>query len=274
MTELKISYKDDSSSSINISSSQQSNRLPQAGEISVYKSTRGGDFLCLHGYTYQIDRRMKNKIKWKCKESRNKTRCGSKIYTTENVGTDRISAYKYLGSNDVFHSHDGDNDQNKVAIFQSQVKDTGTNNRTVPPSRIINQLATSMKLTDKQLGMIPLHATLCYNAVLQRRAQQSHLSIWTLIELLITEETAVRMKHFQSLSGKTKPINKTIRNGVININQQINLLNQKLEVNDIELDDCLISLSTLVGVKYDQWHKQRKKDGRADDSDDQTRTSL
>ncbi|CAF4605232.1 unnamed protein product, partial [Rotaria sp. Silwood2] len=160
MTKLKISYKDDSSSSINISSSQQSNRLPQAGEISVYKSTRGGDFLCLHGYTYQIDRRMKNKIKWKCKESRNKTRCGSKIYTTENVGTDRISAYKYLGSNDVFHSHDGDNDQNKVAIFQSQVKDTGTNNRTVPPSRIINQLATSMKLTDKQLGMIPLHATL------------------------------------------------------------------------------------------------------------------
>ncbi|CAF4690762.1 unnamed protein product [Rotaria sp. Silwood2] len=113
-----------------------------------------------------------------------------------------------------------------------------------------------------------------YNAVLQRRAQQSHLSIWTLIELLITEETAVRMKHFQSLSGKTKPINKTIRNGVININQQINLLNQKLEVNDIELDDCLISLSTLVGVKYDQWRKQRKKDkrrkkdGRADDSDD------
>ncbi|CAF3974050.1 unnamed protein product [Rotaria sp. Silwood1] len=67
---------------------------------------------------------------------------------------------KYLGSNDAFHSHDGDNDQNKVAIFQSQVKDTGTNNRTVPPSRIINQLATSMKLTDKQLGMIPLHATL------------------------------------------------------------------------------------------------------------------
>ncbi|CAF5041226.1 unnamed protein product, partial [Rotaria magnacalcarata] len=36
-----------------------------------------------------------------------------------------------------------------------------------------------------------------YNSALQRRAQQNHLSIWALIELLITEETAVRIKHFQ-----------------------------------------------------------------------------
>jgi len=113
-----------------------------------------------------------------------------------------------------------------------------------------------------------------YNSVLRRRAQQSHLSIWVLIDLLITEETAVRMKHFQSLNGKTKSINKTIRDGVIEINQKIIELNQKLEVNEIELDDCLISLSILVGVKYDKWRKQRnknkkrKKDDIDDDPDD------
>lgn len=166
MAKLEISNNNSSFSSISTSSSQESNRLPQAGDISVYKSTKSGDFLCLHGYTYQIDRRMKNKIKWKCKESRNKIRCGTKIYTTENVGTDRVSAYKYLGSNNVFHSHDEDNDQSKVEIFQSQLKDIGANNRTVPTSKIINQLATSMKLTDTQLGLIPRHAALCKLAFL------------------------------------------------------------------------------------------------------------
>ena len=112
--------------------------------------------------------------------------------------------------------------------------------------------------------------TLGYNSALKRRAQQSHLSIWTLIELLITEETAVRMKHFQWLNGKTKTINKVIRDDVTEINQEIIELNEKLENGEIKLDKCLSSLASLVGVKYDKWRKQRKKnrkrkkDGNAD----------
>jgi hypothetical protein len=158
---MKINDGIYSFSSIDISSSQESNRFPQAGLISVYKSTKDTDFLCLDGYTYQINRQMKNKIKWRCNQSRNKTKCGAKIYTTENLGTDQMPAYKYLESNNVHHSHDADHDQQKIATFMSQLKDIGKNYRTLPPSKIINQLATSMKLTDVQLGMIPRHGTLC-----------------------------------------------------------------------------------------------------------------
>ncbi|CAF2131645.1 unnamed protein product [Rotaria magnacalcarata] len=113
-----------------------------------------------------------------------------------------------------------------------------------------------------------------YDAVLQRRAQQSHLSMWTLIELLITEETSVRMKHFQLLNGKTKSVNKTVRDSVIEINNKIIEFNQNFEDDEITIDDCLTSISALVGVKYDKWRKERKKnkrkkkDGSDDDNDD------
>ena len=60
-----------------------------------------------------------------------------------------------------------------------------------------------------------------YNSALQRRAQRNHLSIWTLIELLITEETAVRIKHFQALNGKRKTVNKRIRDDITEINENI-----------------------------------------------------
>ena len=143
------------------SSSQQSNRLPQAGLITVYKSTKNTDFLCLQGYTYQIDRRLIGKTKWKCRESRSNLHCRAKIYTTENVGSDQMSAYKYLDSNNIHHSHDNHDDQQKVATFVSHLRDIGRTNRTVPPSKLINQLATSMKLSDTQLGMIPRQRTLC-----------------------------------------------------------------------------------------------------------------
>ncbi|CAF0897485.1 unnamed protein product [Rotaria sordida] len=429
MTKLEISSGNNFFSSISTFFSQQAKRLPQDGTVSVYKSTKGGDFICLRGYTYQIDRRMRNKIKWKCQQSRNKTRCGTKIYTTENMGTNEIPAYKYIESNNVQHSHDEDHDQQIISIFKSGLKSIGKNNRTLPSSKIINQLATDMKLSDTQLGMIPHRGTLStpvlyallndkkahtytllfralksaakemnmkfkpdriisdfesgivstikkelpntihqgclfhlyqrltkkmkkfnlwsyyknndalhlfikkvmaivllkptlidnayellanqylklkqlkqfrvqlrkfmlyfhqqwmklenrtmisfyevdfktnnwsesYNAVLKRRTQQNHLSIWTLIELLITEETAVRMKHFQLLNGKKKSINTTIRNNVIEINKKIFEFNQKFEDDEIELDECLTLISSLVGVKYDQWRTQLKKNKR------------
>ncbi|CAF3461677.1 unnamed protein product, partial [Rotaria sp. Silwood2] len=72
------------------------------------------------------------------------------------------------------------------------------------------------------------------------------------IELLITEETVVRMKHFQLLNGKTKSVNKTVCDGVIEINQKLIELNRKFADDEFELDECLTSLSALVGVKYDK----------------------
>lgn len=91
-----------------------------------------------------------------------------------------------------------------------------------------------------------------------------------MIELLITEETCVRMKHFQLLNGKTKSVNTTVRDGVDEINKKIIEFNQKFEDDEIELDECLTSISALVGVKYDKWRKQRKKNKRRkkDDSGD------
>jgi hypothetical protein len=161
LNKMKINDYNNCFLSANSPSSQKSNRLPRTGPIVVCKSTKNGNHLCLHGYTYQIDVRLQNRIKWKCKHSRDKTRCRTKIYTTENVGTDQMPAYQYLESNNVEHVHDEESDQQKVEIFKSEVKKIGRNNRTVPSSRIINQLATSMKLTDTQLGMIPRQRTLC-----------------------------------------------------------------------------------------------------------------
>lgn len=163
MDKMQINNTNNSFSPIDTSSSpsQQSNFLPESGLISVYKSTRNGHFLCFNGYTYQIDRRMKTKIKWKCKEIRNKIYCRAKIYTTKNLGTDQIPAYQYLDSNNFQHSHEANHDQQQVSVYVSQLKDIGKDHRTIPPSKIVNELATSMKLTDAQLGMVPRYGTLC-----------------------------------------------------------------------------------------------------------------
>ena len=60
------------------------------------------------------------------------------------------------------------------------------------------------------------------------------------------------MKHFQLWNGKTKSVNKTVRDSVIEINNKISEFNQKFEDDEITLDDCLTSISALVGVKYDK----------------------
>ncbi|CAF4467026.1 unnamed protein product, partial [Rotaria magnacalcarata] len=119
---MQINITNNNSSSNDIASMQQGNVLHENYLISVYKSSRNGHFLCLHGSTYQIDRSMDEKIKWKCKQSRNEIRCRAKIYTTKNLGTDEIPAYQYLESNSIQHSHDIDQDQQKVASFISKLK--------------------------------------------------------------------------------------------------------------------------------------------------------
>ncbi|CAF3713879.1 unnamed protein product [Rotaria socialis] len=167
---MQINITKNNSSSNDIASMQQGNVLHENYLISVYKSSRNGHFLCLHGSTYQIDRSMDEKIKWKCKQSRNEIRCRAKIYTTKNLGTDEIPAYQYLESNSIQHSHDIDQDQQKVASFISKLKDIGRSRRTVPPSKIVNELATSMKLSDNQLGMIPSYASI-YQKVYRSRSK-------------------------------------------------------------------------------------------------------
>lgn len=74
---------------------------------------------------------------------------------------DQKPAYQYLESNNVQHSHDADHDQQKNSTFISRVKDIGKNHCTVPPTKIVNELATSMKVTDEQLRIIPCYGTLC-----------------------------------------------------------------------------------------------------------------
>ncbi len=116
-----------------------------------------------------------------------------------------------------------------------------------------------------------LSITLAYNSALRRRGQQNHLSIWLLIQLLIFEETAVRMKHFHTLNGKINAVNKSVRDGVLHINQKIIEINKQLTDNQIQLDEGLIALSALIGLKYEKWRRERKKnrkrikDGDVDD---------
>ena len=82
------------------------------------------------------------------------------------------------------------------------------------------------------------------------------------MDLLISEETAVRMKHFHTLNGKTNTANKVVREGVLHINKKIIEFNQKLRDNEIGINDCLIALSALIGLKYEKWRKERKKNKR------------
>jgi hypothetical protein len=101
------------------------------------------------------------KIKWRCKDIRYAAKCGTKIYTGPNVGTDEMPIYEYISSNDVCHSHDPDFDKQRVAIFNYQLKNTAESNKSTPPSKLINQLTTEMKLNDKQIAMIQKVQTLC-----------------------------------------------------------------------------------------------------------------
>ncbi|CAF2057294.1 unnamed protein product [Rotaria magnacalcarata] len=526
-SKLQINTNTDSSSSskstIVIPLTQEIDRLPQPGSLDAYRSNKNSVNLCLHGYSYEYVTTMKyKKIKWRCKEIRRAAKCGSKIYTGSNLGTDKMPVYQYIGSNNVCHSHDPDFDKQKLAIFNYQLKNTAESNKSIPPSKLINQLTTDMKLNDKQITMIPKVQTLCrkvhrarsrtlpciprslifdipdnfsftssgekfivfdhlylnrtkriigfasplqlrklfssplicldgtfpivpkcykqlliiqsidatsyeatpvlyallndkktytytlifqalkrtakqmqmkfspnriitdfeksmittvrkqlpttihqgclfhlyqamskkmkrfnlwtyyksddnlhlflkkvmaivllipslmdnafellqkeylknkklkrfkesltkfmmyvnkqwlksdmrtmitfyevkfktnnwsesYNSALRRRGQQNHLSIWLFIQLLIFEETAVRMKHFHTLNGKINAVNKSVRDGVLHINQKIIEINKQLTDNEIRLDDSLIALSALFGLKYEKWRRERKK---------------
>ncbi|CAF2106431.1 unnamed protein product, partial [Rotaria magnacalcarata] len=100
-SKLQINTNTDSSSSskstIVIPLTQEIDRLPQPGSLDAYRSNKNSVNLCLHGYSYEYVTTMKyKKIKWRCKEIRRVAKCGSKIYTGSNLGTDKMPVYQYI----------------------------------------------------------------------------------------------------------------------------------------------------------------------------------
>ncbi|CAF5112444.1 unnamed protein product, partial [Rotaria sp. Silwood1] len=62
-------------------------------------------------------------------------------------------------------THDPDPDKQKVVQFNYQLKNTAESNQSAPPSKLINQLTTKMKLNDKQIAMILKIQTLSKDGV-------------------------------------------------------------------------------------------------------------
>ncbi|CAF2124705.1 unnamed protein product [Rotaria magnacalcarata] len=92
-----------------------------------------------------------------------------------------------------------------------------------------------------------------YNSVFKCRAEKPHLSVWAMFDLLITEETAVRLSHHQSAAGKPKKIRRKCYDSSKSIGDQIEDINEKLDNNKIALNSALKSLGGLIGIKYDKY---------------------
>jgi hypothetical protein len=129
--------------------------VPEPNAITVVKSIRLTDQLCMGGYTYQVKNIRKHKIRWTCKERRNKkSPCRTAINTTKNSGTEQNPTYSFLSSNSMAHNHPPDEDSQVVSTFKFKLKQVGQANRSAPPTKLYNKLATEMKLSDKQMGML------------------------------------------------------------------------------------------------------------------------
>jgi hypothetical protein len=74
-----------------------------------------------------------------------------------------------------------------------------------------------------------------------------------MFDLLITEETAVRLSHHQSAAGKSKKIDQKYHDSSKSIGDQIQNINEKLANDKITLDLALKSLGGLIGIKYDKY---------------------
>ncbi|CAF0806494.1 unnamed protein product [Rotaria sordida] len=143
-----------SSTSIS-SSSTEINHQPLPSAIAVIKSIRSKDQLFMGGYTYQIKDIWKHEIRWTCKERRKKkSPCRTAINTTKNSATEQNPHYSFVRSNSVPHNHPPDEDSQVVLTFKSKLKEIGQVNRSAPPTKIYNKLATDMKLSDKQMGLL------------------------------------------------------------------------------------------------------------------------
>ncbi|CAF1477861.1 unnamed protein product, partial [Rotaria sordida] len=109
---------------------------------------------------------------WTCKEKHNKkSPCRTAINTTKNLGSEENPNYTFLSSNSMAHNHPPDEDSQVVSAFKCKLKEIGIANRSAPPTKLYNKLATEMKLSDKQMGMLTRSENLrktVYNARLKR----------------------------------------------------------------------------------------------------------
>ncbi|CAF2124708.1 unnamed protein product [Rotaria magnacalcarata] len=137
------------------SSSFEINHPPQASAVTVIKSIRSKDQLFMGGYTYQFNAIRKHEIRWTCKEkNNNKSPCRTAINTTKNSAAEQNPIYSFASSNSVAHTHHPDEDNQVILTFRSRLKEFGEANRSAPPTKLYNKLATDMKLSDKQMGML------------------------------------------------------------------------------------------------------------------------
>jgi hypothetical protein len=129
--------------------------MPKAGKITVYKSQRGGDQLCLDGFTYQIEKKLKHELRWSCKERRSQYKCSSTIKTTENQSVRENPVYHFVSAGPFPHQHAPNKDAQVVSQFTAQLKMEAEKARTIPASKLRNDLATRMNLTNTQMAALP-----------------------------------------------------------------------------------------------------------------------
>jgi hypothetical protein len=135
--------------------------MPKTGNITVYKSSRGGDQLCLDGFTYQIQKRLKFELKWTCNEKRTQHKCSATIKTSDNQSTKENPVYQFVSGGSFPHNHVPDTNKQVVSKFTAQLKVEAEKARTIPASKIRNDLATKMKLSDIQMATVPKASTSC-----------------------------------------------------------------------------------------------------------------
>ena len=92
-----------------------------------------------------------------------------------------------------------------------------------------------------------------YNSVFKCRAEKPHLSVWAMFDLLITEETTVRLSHYQSIAGKLKKLHRKCYESSKSMGDQIADINEQLYNDKITLKSALKSLACLIGIEYDKY---------------------
>lgn len=74
-----------------------------------------------------------------------------------------------------------------------------------------------------------------------------------MFDLLITEETAVRLSHHQPAAGKPKRIRQKCYDSSKLIGDPIEDVNKELDNNNITLNSALKTLAGLIGIKYNKY---------------------
>jgi len=74
-----------------------------------------------------------------------------------------------------------------------------------------------------------------------------------MFDLLITEETAVRLSYHQTVAGKPKKIHRKCYDSSKSINDEIENINEQLQNKKISLKSALKCLGSLIGIKYDKY---------------------